>query len=142
MEIVNFTPLPALFGGILIGIASAILMAFNGKIFGISGIIGGIIKPEKGETPWRIVAVVSMILGAFIMHKIEGTPEQMHTVKTPVLIIGGLLMGYGARLGSGCTSGHGVCGLSRLSVRSLISTLTFMGSGMILVFLSNLFGWH
>ena len=142
MEIVNFTPLPALYGGILIGIASAILMLFNGKIFGISGIVGGILKPEKNETLWRILAVLGMILGAFITSKLLGSPEKVVTVKTPVLIIGGLLMGYGARLGSGCTSGHGVCGLSRFSVRSLFSVLTFMGSGMVFVFLARTFGWH
>jgi len=140
MSIVNFTPLPALYGGLLIGFAAAILLLANGRIFGISGIIGGILKPQKGDVFWRILLLVGLILGAFIAKQVLGTPSIFTTRSTLWLIIGGFLMGFGSRLGSGCTSGHGVCGISRFSIRSIFATLTFMATGMIAVFIMNLMG--
>lgn len=140
MTIVNFTPLPALYGGLLIGLASAILLLGNGRIFGISGIIGGILSPKSGETFWRILMVIGLIIGAWAASTILGTPRMVETREPIWLVIGGFFMGFGSRLGSGCTSGHGVCGISRFSVRSILATLTFMGTGIITVFVMNLFG--
>ncbi|GAB4018212.1 MAG: YeeE/YedE family protein [Bdellovibrio sp.] len=140
MTIVNFTPLPALYGGLLIGLASAILLLGNGRIFGISGIIGGILSPKSGETFWRILIIIGLIIGAWAASTILGTPRMVETREPIWLVIGGFFMGFGSRLGSGCTSGHGVCGISRFSVRSILATLTFMGTGIITVFLMNFFG--
>lgn len=139
MTIINFTPMPALYGGLLIGLASAILLLGNGRIFGISGIIGGILNPKSGETFWRVLIVLGLVLGAWAASAILGTPRIVETRAPIWLMIGGFLMGFGSRLGSGCTSGHGVCGISRFSVRSILATLTFMATGMITVFILNQF---
>lgn len=140
MTIVNFTPWPALFGGLLIGLSAAVLMLGNGRIFGISGIIGGLFNPQKGDVLWRVLIIGGLILGAFVAKNILGTPDLFTTRTTFWLIIGGFLMGFGSRLGSGCTSGHGVCGISRFSMRSILATMTFMATGMIAVFVMNLIG--
>jgi len=134
MTLVNFTPSLALMGGIFVGLASGILLLFSGKIFGISGFCGGLLSWKKKDRLWRILSMAGLILGAFLTHLIFKTPDQMDTVSTPRLIIAGLLVGFGTRLGSGCTSGHGVCGLSRGSKRSLMATLTFMLMGLITVY--------
>lgn len=138
MNIVNFTPLPALLGGLLIGIAAALLLISTGRIFGISGIVGGLLNPKKGDLLWRFFMVAGLILGAIIMQLITGNPKTVETVPTTLLIFGGLSMGFGTLLGSGCTSGHGVCGMSRFSVRSIVATLTFMFMGFITVYFLNI----
>ncbi len=135
MTIVHFTPLQALIGGLVIGMAATLLFALRGQIFGISGFFGGLLHLKKGDTLWRISSIAGLILGAYVMHLIFNTPAQFETVSTTRLIIAGLLVGFGTRLGSGCTSGHGVCGLSRLSARSLVATLTFMAAGFLTVYL-------
>jgi len=140
MEIVNFTPMPALIGGILIGLASALLLFSAGRIFGISGIIGGILNPQKEDTLWRVFVLIGLIAGAFLGSKIMGTDAVLNFRSTPFLIIGGFIMGFGARYGSGCTSGHGVCGISRFSKRSILGTITFMATGFITVAVMNLMG--
>jgi uncharacterized membrane protein YedE/YeeE len=137
MIITNFTPLPALIGGLLIGLASALLMLGFGRIFGISGIIAGIIKPQKGDTFWKVIAVVGLLVGAFTANYFMDSPQKIQTVSLPYLIVGGLFTGFGTRLGSGCTSGHGVCGISRLSKRSIVATMTFILSGIVTVYLVN-----
>lgn len=138
MTIVNFTPMPALLGGILIGLATTLLLLTTGRIFGISGIVGGLVEPKKGDILWRVSMVIGLILGAIFIHLTTDTPRIIDTVSTPYLIIGGLLMGLGTRLGSGCTSGHGVCGMSRFSLRSIVATLCFMAAGFVVVYFLNI----
>ena len=132
----SFTPGPALAGGMLLGIAAALYVLINGRILGISGILGGLIGPKKSDWLWR----ASFVLGLLTAPLWEKYVFQMNTTAVIdadyiTLIIAGLLVGFGARYGSGCTSGHGICGLSRLSPRSLLATLTFMGCGFLVVYL-------
>ncbi|MCW5700843.1 MAG: YeeE/YedE family protein [Rhodospirillales bacterium] len=129
----NFTPVAALVGGGLIGLGAVVLMAFTGRIAGISGIIGGLVGRDWS---WRLAFVAGLIGGPFLAQLFSGqAAETTVTASTPVLVAAGLLVGFGTRLGSGCTSGHGVCGLAHFSPRSLAATLTFMGVGAIVVFI-------
>jgi uncharacterized membrane protein YedE/YeeE len=125
-----------LIGGALIGIAAVMLLFFNGRIAGISGILGGVLNsPTSSERHWRIAFLAGLIAGAALYAlAIGGLTLQLQT-NLPTLLIAGLLVGFGTRLGSGCTSGHGVCGMARRSPRSLIATATFMGFGVLTVFL-------
>ena len=127
----HFTPWTALAGGALIGLAAVLLALFNGRIAGISGILSGLLRPIQGEWPWRL-AFIAGLMGATLL---VTRPEIQIEASTPMLIVAGLLVGFGTRLGSGCTSGHGVCGLSRLSMRSLVATLLFMLSAVVTNFL-------
>ena len=132
----SFTPGPALAGGIILGIAAALYVLINGRILGISGILGGLIGPKRTDWLWR----ASFVLGLLSAPLWGKYVFQMNTTAVIdadylTLTIAGLLVGFGARYGSGCTSGHGICGLSRLSPRSLLATLTFMGCGFLVVFL-------
>jgi uncharacterized protein len=132
-----FTPWSAAIGGIIIGAAAVLLMAFNGRIAGISGIVGRILPWNPEETPWRSAFVLGLLLAPFVWRLFAPFPE-MHIEATNIqVILAGLLVGFGARLGSGCTSGHGVCGLSRLSIRSLAATVTFIGAGVVSVYLTH-----
>lgn len=138
MEIINFTPISAFIGGSLIGLSAAILLLINGRIAGISGIAGGVIYPEKGDMDWRIVFVIGLIIGGFIYQWSGlgvGVSHIQAVVETPMLIIAGLLVGIGTTIGTGCTSGHGICGLARRSPRSLVATLSFMASAFVTVFI-------
>lgn len=141
MTIVNFTPLPALLGGALIGLAAAFLLYAKGRIAGISGIAGGIIYPESREDiGWRIVFVIGLILGGFIYQASgwgAGVAHIQAQVDKPLLVLGGLLVGIGTQIGTGCTSGHGICGLARRSPRSLVATLCFMTSAILTVFITR-----
>ena len=129
-----FAPLPALAGGVLIGMAAAILLLMNGRIAGISGIVGGLLQPARGDVAWRL-AFVGGLLGAPLVYALAATlPRPQIDAEFAALIVAGLCVGIGTRYGSGCTSGHGVCGLSRLSLRSLVATLSFMGMGFGTVF--------
>jgi uncharacterized membrane protein YedE/YeeE len=114
----HFTPWSALIGGLILGIAAVIFILINGRITGISGILGGLLSPTQGDVWWRV---------AFIAIQIDAS--------YPLLIIAGLIVGIGTRYGSGCTSGHGICGISRLSPRSLVATAAFMAAGFITVFI-------
>jgi uncharacterized membrane protein YedE/YeeE len=138
MTIINFTPLPALLGGSLIGLAAAFLLLAQGRVAGISGIAGGIIYPEdKNDISWRLMFVVGLVLGGFIYQWVglgAGVEHIQAIVDTPLLIIAGLLVGIGTQIGTGCTSGHGICGLARRSPRSLVATLCFMGSAVVTVY--------
>ena len=132
----SFTPGPALAGGIILGIAAALYVLINGRILGISGILGGLIGPKRTDWLWR----ASFVLGLLTAPLWGKYVFQMNTTAVIdadylTLIIAGLLVGFGARYGSGCTSGHGICGLSRLSPRSLLATLLFMGCGFLVVYL-------
>jgi len=130
----HFTPWTSLSGGALLGVASALFILVNGRVLGISGILGGLLRPRAGDSGWRIALILGLLVApavwalfaAPVVPRIEAGPA--------VLVVAGLLVGWGTRYGSGCTSGHGVCGLSRMSPRSLVATLAFMGTGFITVF--------
>ncbi|HND33985.1 MAG TPA: YeeE/YedE family protein [Myxococcota bacterium] len=135
----HFTPLPALIGGLIIGLSTSLMLAFNGRIAGISGILGALLAPAPGDTRWRIFFVGGLIAGGVGMWMITPDAFQSETIRSPgVLAAAGLLVGFGTRLGSGCTSGHGVCGNSRLSVRSMVSSVTFIAAGAATVALTRL----
>jgi uncharacterized membrane protein YedE/YeeE len=134
IDTANFTPGLSLLGGILAGIASALFILNNGRIAGISGILGGLLNPRKDDVMWRIAFLLGLIAAPTITFMFMAAPVVTIEAETATLIIAGLLVGVGTRYGSGCTSGHGICGLSRLSPRSLIATLAFMAAGMAVVF--------
>ena len=137
-----FTPWPALAGGVLIGIAAAMFVLLNGRIAGISGVIGGLLKPVKGDVVWRAAFVAGLVGAPLVYMLLSKLPERPIDAGYSALVAAGLLVGVGTRYGSGCTSGHGVCGLSRLSPRSLVATATFMGAGFVTVFVvRHLFGF-
>ncbi len=131
----NFTPWSALVGGILIGVSAAAFVLLNGRIAGISGILGGLLAPRKRDVLWRVAFLVGMVAAPLIWMMTADLPAIEINASYPVLVAAGLLVGIGTRYGSGCTSGHGVCGLSRLSVRSLVATLTFMAAGFVTVYI-------
>jgi len=133
----HFTPFASLTGGIILGIASAMFILLNGRILGISGILGGLMPPKLGDTWWRVAFLLGMFAAPTVFHAVM--PVEWVTaprIDAGVLsVIGaGLLVGIGTRYAGGCTSGHGVCGLSRLSPRSLVATLSFMGAGFLIVY--------
>jgi uncharacterized protein len=132
----NFTPVSGLIGGILIGLAAVMLLLLNGRIAGISGIAGGIIGSSGGNLYWRLAFVAGLVLGPLIVTWIKGAaPEVSIQATWPSLILAGLLVGFGTRLGSGCTSGHGVCGIARGSMRSIMATATFFAVAVATVFI-------
>ena len=133
----HFTPFSSLAGGLLIGVATAMFLLFNGRIAGISGILGGLLRPRSGDIGWRI-AFVSGLLSAPLVYGLAAPLPAVHVdATTTTLVIAGLLVGVGTRYGSGCTSGHGVCGLSRLSHRSMVATASFMLAGFVIVFIAR-----
>ena len=135
----NFTPVSASIGGALIGLSAVILMGMNGRIAGISGVFSGVVFAENGDKLWRALFVIGLVLGPVAYTLVKGeAPTFELSASLPLIIIGGLLVGFGTRLGSGCTSGHGVCGLSRLSPRSMASVALFMGAGMATVAIARL----
>jgi uncharacterized membrane protein YedE/YeeE len=131
----EFSAANALLGGVLIGSAAAIMLLFNGRIAGISGILGGIIPPHKTDTLWRVVFLVSLVIGAWLLPFLQGRALAVYS-NNPwwITVLGGVLVGYGTRLGNGCTSGHGVCGVARFSMRSIVATMTFIATAMITVY--------
>ncbi len=131
----HFTPWSALAGGVLLGLASALFVLLNGRILGISGIVGGLLRPRAGDTGWRLAFVLGMLVAPGVYWLIAGAAAPRIDAGWGAVVAAGLLVGVGTRYGSGCTSGHGVCGLSRLSPRSLVATLAFMGAGFVTVFL-------
>ena len=135
VEIHNFTPVRGLVGGALLGLGAAILLLFNGRIAGFSGIIS---QAMQKQIDWRLAFLVGVIASATLLHSVLGLPTP-EISSTPVLILAGLLVGFGSRLGNGCTSGHGICGLSRFSLRSLAAVAVFMATAMITVFLMSWF---
>lgn len=130
----NFTPWAALAGGMLIGLSAAVFVLFNGRIAGISGILGGLLEWPKGDVAWRVAFLAGLIGAPLVYGAVLTLPEVRIDADFPTLIIAGLLVGVGTRYGSGCTSGHGVCGLSRMSPRSLVATVAFMLAGFATVF--------
>lgn len=130
----NFTPWTSLAGGLMIGIATALFLIFNGRIAGISGIVGGLLTPARGDIAWRLAFVGGLVLSPLVFSSIAPLPQVHIEAGYPVLILAGLLVGIGTRYGSGCTSGHGVCGLSRRSPRSMVATVAFMFAGFATVY--------
>ncbi len=133
----SFTPWSALAGGVMIGIAASILLLFNGKIAGISGILGSALKPSSSDKGWRLAFLIGLITSPFLFALASPLPSVTVDVSSTVLIIAGLLVGFGTRYGQGCTSGHGVCGLSRWSQRSFVATVAFMLAGFVTVYVAR-----
>ena len=131
----NFTPWSALAGGAVIGLAAALLVLFNGRIAGISGIIGGLIRPKTGDINWRLAFMLGLVAAPILWQFFTPLPSIQIDTSYTLLAIAGLITGIGTRYGSGCTSGHGICGISRVSPRSIIATLAFMGTGFVTVYL-------
>ena len=129
-----FTPWSALIGGMLIGLAAAMFALLNGRIAGISGVLGGLLKPTRGDVGWRVAFIGGLVVAPLVYGLFAALPAVQIDASYLALVVAGLLVGVGTRYGAGCTSGHGVCGLSRLSPRSLVATLTFMGAGFVTVF--------
>lgn len=129
-----FTPWSALAGGVLIGLAAALFVLLNGRIAGISGIVGGLLTPRRGDIGWRLAFVIGMLLVPTLWLAVTALPTINIEAGYPLLIVAGLVVGISTRYGAGCTSGHGVCGISRLSPRSIVATLAFMATGFATVF--------
>ncbi len=137
----NFTPVSAIAGGALIGLSAAVLWLANGRIAGISGIVGGMLAPLNADFAWRAAFVVGLVAAPLLYRFVGGRLPDLGT-SAPLAVVGaaGLLVGFGTRLGSGCTSGHGVCGLARLSQRSLTATAVFLLTAGAIVFVTRHFG--
>lgn len=131
----HFTPASALAGGLLIGLAAALLILLEGRIAGISGIVGGLLQPlRKGDVAWRAAFALGLVAAPLLYQALAELPQSRIDTGWATLVVAGVLVGFGSRLGSGCTSGHGVCGLSRRSPRSLVATIVFMTAGFATVF--------
>jgi uncharacterized membrane protein YedE/YeeE len=129
-----FTPWTSLAGGALIGLAAALFVLANGRVAGVSGVLGGLLTPRRGDIGWRLAFVLGLVGAPLVYTLAAALPAPRIDAGSTALIAAGLLVGVGTRVGSGCTSGHGVCGMSRLSPRSLVATLLFMGAGFATVF--------
>jgi uncharacterized membrane protein YedE/YeeE len=134
----NFTPWSAFAGGLLIGTSAALLLVLNGRIAGIAGIAGGLLSPGRGDIAWRVAFVIGLLVAPLAYWMVGGTlPSVQIEATTGTLVAAGLLVGFGTRLGAGCTSGHGVCGLARLSRRSILATGIFMLAAILTVLIKN-----
>ena len=134
IDTMHFTPIAALLGGLLIGVAASLFMLIYGRIAGVSGFIGGLLRPVTGNVLWRFAFIFGLFLAPVLYGAFAPLPEIQVASSNPLLIVAGLLVGIGTRYGAGCTSGHGICGISRLSPRSIVATLLFVTSGMVTVF--------
>jgi len=132
-----FTPASALIGGAIIGAAAALFAVLNGRIAGVSGILGGLARPQAGDISWRIAFVAGLVAAPLAWRLLAALPEIRVDASVPVLVAAGLLVGVGTRYGGGCTSGHGVCGVARLSPRSIVATLAFMAAGLATVYVAR-----
>ena len=135
----SFTPWSSLAGGALIGVAAAMLALLNGRIAGISGVLGGVLRPIKGDVGWRVAFIAGLVSAPLVLFLVAEVPHVQIDASYTALVLAGLLVGIGTRYGSGCTSGHGVCGLSRFSARSLAATASFMGAGFLTVYIARHF---
>jgi len=131
----NFTPWTALAGGLLIGLAAAVFVLFNGRIAGISGILGGLLRAQPGDVGWRMTFLAGLMAAPVLYGLVAALPEVTVDAGEGTLVAAGLLVGVGTRYGAGCTSGHGVCGISRKSPRSLVATAVFMFTGFVTVYI-------
>lgn len=134
---IHFTPRASFGGGALIGVAAALFVLLNGRVAGISGVIGGLFRPAKGEIGWRLAFVAGLVLAPALWLLFGALPELDVEASEGLLVMAGLVVGISTRYGSGCTSGHGVCGLSRFSLRSLVATGAFMVAGFVTVFVAR-----
>lgn len=135
IDTLHFTPWASLAGGVLIGLATALFILLNGRVLGISGIVGGLVKPRAGDTGWRIAFVLGLLAAPAVWALFAEPVAPRIDAGVPLLVVAGLLVGWGTRYGSGCTSGHGICGLARLSPRSMVATAAFMATGFATVFI-------
>jgi uncharacterized membrane protein YedE/YeeE len=133
----HFTPWTSLAGGLLIGIGAAILLLLNGRVAGVSGIVGGLLAPRRGDMGWRLAFVAGLLAAALVTNFLGENPVPRIDASFGTLLLAGLLVGVGTSYASGCTSGHGVCGVSRLSPRSLVATAAFVLAGIATVFLGK-----
>ena len=134
----NFTPIASLIGGILIGVSASAMLLFNGKIAGISGIVGGLVDLKKSDTLWRAAFLAGLFAGGFILRLLLPDALEFAIVRSGnALVLAGFMVGFGARVANGCTSGHGVCGISRFSIRSIVATMIFIAAGAAAVYLVN-----
>ena len=134
----HFTPVSALLGGVMIGLAVSALLLLNGRIAGISGILGGSLEASKDDLLWRIFFLTGLVLGPWLVTAVRGRfPEIVMQAPLFILVVGGVLVGFGTRLGKGCTSGHGVCGVARASPRSIVATVVFFVVAAITVFITH-----
>ncbi|MCS0613416.1 YeeE/YedE family protein [Massilia kyonggiensis] len=131
----HFTPWASLAGGILIGLATALLLLANGRVAGISGILGGLLRPSRGDIAWRVTFILGLFVAPLVWLTMGAMPPAQIDHSPALLAAGGLLVGVGTRFGNGCTSGHGVCGIARLSPRSLLATVCFLAAGFVTVFI-------
>jgi uncharacterized membrane protein YedE/YeeE len=131
----HFTPWASLAGGILIGLATALLLLANGRVAGISGILGGLLRPTRGDIAWRVTFILGLFGAPLVWLSMRAMPPAQIDHSPALLAVGGLLVGIGTRFGNGCTSGHGVCGIARLSPRSLLATACFLAAGFVTVFI-------
>jgi uncharacterized protein len=132
----NFTPIASLIGGLLIGLSASAMLLLDGKIAGISGIYAGVLRPAKGDTVWKACFLAGLLVGGLLLRVLLPGAFDFGVVRSwPALALAGLMVGFGTRLGNGCTSGHGVCGVARLSMRSIAATATFIASGACVVFI-------
>jgi uncharacterized protein len=131
---IHFTPGMSLAGGLLLGLAAAAFVLLNGRILGVSGIVGGLLRLRRGDVAWRLTFLLGLVAAPVVYGWLAGPVQMRIDASWPVVLCAGVLVGVGTRYGAGCTSGHGICGLSRLSPRSLVATLSFMGAGFATVY--------
>ena len=137
IDLQNFTPYASLIGGVMIGLAALLLLLTHGRVMGVSGILGGLVMPSgKGDMAWRVIFVIGMLAGPFAVIHLLGRPVEIVPAASGMLLpVAGFIVGIGTAVGSGCTSGHGICGLARLSPRSTVAVATFMATGIATVYL-------
>ena len=131
---IHFTPWASLAGGVVLGLAAALFILLNGRVLGVSGILGGLARPRKGDLGWRVAFVAGLLVAPTLWRLFAEVPTPRIDTSLAVLVIAGLLVGWGTRYAAGCTSGHGVCGLANLSARSLVATLVFVAAAVFTVF--------
>jgi uncharacterized protein len=131
---IHFTPWRSLAGGLLLGIATAMFLLLNGRVLGISGIASGLLRPTRGDTFWRVLFFAGLVASPWVLGSFYEVPAPRFDNGWSTLVVAGLLVGFGTRMGAGCTSGHGICGIARLSPRSILATLCFMAMGFATVF--------
>jgi uncharacterized membrane protein YedE/YeeE len=137
MDWVSFTPVSAAAGGALIGLAAGMLLLLNGRVAGVSGIAGGVLRPARGDVAWRLAFLAGLVAAPVCYALVHGLPAITFDVSLPTIALAGVVVGLGTRYGAGCTSGHGICGVARLSPRSIVATCCFVGMGMLTVYVGR-----
>ena len=134
IDSIHFTPLASFGGGLLLGLGAAVLLLANGRVAGVSGIAGGLLRPARGDIGWRLAFILGLLAAPLGWLALQAMPPAQIDHTPALLAVSGLLVGVGTRFGSGCTSGHGVCGIARLSPRSIVATLCFVAAGFVTVY--------